>query len=209
LSLLQDKVRSNAGTAASTTGHQQARTPGDPAESDIAQNLEALRRSQNPPDDTPVPAPLERLHHAVASQPQRPQQPDSMPEYVNVTCNGGPVTLEASDGYLVPNTPVAMNYDNRLFSECSREYENVAANGIKKMSVVSNGGVPCLPPKPAVAPTSGKLSAKDDRVFFRDDAVLLAPNCEDADPEHTQVHACLSYDYYLFDLFVSTDIILL
>lgn len=76
-----------------------------------------------------------------------------MPNYANVSRAGGAITLEASDGYLVPNTPVAMNFSNGLCSD--REYQNVVTNG-----------VPNLPPKRSPSATA---NLKDDNVFFRDD----------------------------------------
>lgn len=52
----------------------------------------------------------------------------SLPEYENVNCNGGPI--EASDGYLVPNTPVRLHFNGgggNVF-DSQREYENVVTD---------------------------------------------------------------------------------
>ena len=100
----------------------------------------------------------------------------ALPEYENVNCNGGagsnglpllplqqqqqplPTAQEASDGYLVPNTPVHINFPNGglvFGAAASREYENVcpnAANGAAAAADLANRS-----PKGSVAGLEGNM----------------------------------------------------
>ena len=166
--MLQDKVRTST-----TNGNSGPvpRTPG--AEADDVTNLENLRRQQQQaqslPSESIPPVPLNKPSSGqTAGAAALAANPEDMPAYANINFNGKGLTLEASDGYLVPNTPVAMNYTMNGLHNDSREYANVST------SAVMANGLPHLPPKPL--PSSAKQMGKDDRVFFRDDLVLPQPN---------------------------------
>jgi len=78
------------------------------------------------------------------NQPQNgPPPPTSgamgVPEYANVNCrSGGQLTLEASDGYLVPNTPISLNFPTANEDEDDDDDQHGAASPVRE-EVIVNG----------------------------------------------------------------------
>ncbi len=188
LVLLQERVRTNPAASAARSGSA------DDPENEYNRHLSVVSGQSGSEAAPPMPpAPLVQGRLAsVTSTTASVSGLDgadnagvaasTMPEYANVNCNGGPVALEAADGYLVPNTPVHLNFPNGggMFNVSGREYENVgldhnrpsskatASNSCGVMaSPVAPKQPPLLPPKPSASaglPPSSAAPVHQDQV---------------------------------------------